>query len=144
MFKAIPFLAIIVIAYNVIAYNVIALLTGPALSSTVMSATLPSGAAWTLTLGDLLILAGISLLFLEIVKASRSRRAGVDHALSIVLFVVAVLRAGRAEMLSQLPDTGFKPSLFFRFALNARISFLPVPEHGRQPLGTSQGRSSVP
>src|SRR5512132_4364155 len=42
MFRAIPFLAIIVIAYNVIA-----LLTGPALSSTVMSATLPSGAAWT-------------------------------------------------------------------------------------------------
>ena len=71
MFKAIPFLAIVVIAYNVIA-----LLTGPALSSAVMSATLPSGAAWTLTLGDLLILAGISLLFLEIVKASRSRRAG--------------------------------------------------------------------
>jgi hypothetical protein len=71
MFTAIPFLAIIVVAYNVIA-----LLTGPALSHTVMSATLPSGAAWTLTLGDLLILVGISLLFLEIVEASRSRRAG--------------------------------------------------------------------
>jgi hypothetical protein len=48
-----------------------------------MSATLPSGAAWTLSLGDLLILAGISLLFLEIVKTSRSRRAGIDHALSM-------------------------------------------------------------
>ncbi len=50
MFRAIPFLAIIVIAYNVIA-----LLTGPALSSAVMSATLPSGAAWTLTVGDLIV-----------------------------------------------------------------------------------------
>ena len=35
MFRAIPFLAIIVIAYNIIA-----LLTGPALSAAVMSATL--------------------------------------------------------------------------------------------------------
>ena len=86
MFRAILFLAIIVIAYNVIA-----LLTGPALSSAVISAALSSGAAWTLTLGDLLILAGISLLFLEIVKASHSRRAGVDHALSMVLFVVTLL-----------------------------------------------------
>jgi O-antigen ligase len=44
-----------------------------------------------LTVGELIILAGISLLFLEIIKASRSRRAGVDHALSMVLFVVALL-----------------------------------------------------
>ena len=86
MFRAIPFLAIIVIAYNVIA-----LLTGLALSGAMMSATLPSGAAWTLTVGELLILAGIALLFLEIVKASRSRTAGVDHALSMMLFVVALL-----------------------------------------------------
>lgn len=42
-------------------------------------------------MGELIILAGISLLFLEIIKASRSRRAGVDHALSMVLFVVALL-----------------------------------------------------
>ncbi|MGZ8409053.1 MAG: hypothetical protein ACXWVS_03850 [Hyphomicrobium sp.] len=65
MFGAIPFLAIIVIAYNVIA-----LLTGPALSHAGMSATLPSGAAWTLTAADLLIIVGIALLFLEIAKAT--------------------------------------------------------------------------
>jgi hypothetical protein len=86
MFRSIPFLVIVVIAYNVIA-----LVTGPALSAAVISATLPSGAAWTLSVGDLLILAGVALLFLEIVKASRSRRAGIDHALSMVLFVVALL-----------------------------------------------------
>jgi hypothetical protein len=86
MFRAIPFLAIIVIAYNVIA-----LLTGPAMSDAVMSATLPSGAAWTLSVGDLLILAGVFLLFLEIVKASRTRQAGIDHAFSMILFVIALL-----------------------------------------------------
>lgn len=86
MFRALPFLAIIVVVYNVIA-----LVTGPALAAGILSATLPSGAAWTLSVGDLLILAGIALLFLEIVKATRSRRAGVDHALSMILFVVALL-----------------------------------------------------
>src|SRR5512144_1556362 len=60
MFRAIPFLAIIVIAYNVIA-----LVAGPALRAAAMSATLPSEAAWTLTAGDLLVLAGVCLLFLE-------------------------------------------------------------------------------
>ncbi|MBL8668120.1 MAG: hypothetical protein JNM48_11725 [Rhodospirillales bacterium] len=86
MFTAIPLLTIIVITYNVIA-----LLTGPELSRSIIEATLPSGAAWTLTLGDLLILIGIALLFLEIVKATRSRRAGMDHAMSMVLFVIALL-----------------------------------------------------
>ena len=86
MFTAIPFLAIVVLAYNIIV-----LLTGPALSSAIVTATLPSGAAWVLSLGDLLILVGISLLFLEIVKATRARRAGVDHAMSMVLFVIALL-----------------------------------------------------
>jgi hypothetical protein len=86
MFRSIPFLVIVVIGYNVIA-----LVTGPALSAAVMAATLPSGAAWSLSVGDLLILAGVALLFFEIVKASRSRRAGIDHALSMVLFVVALL-----------------------------------------------------
>ena len=86
MFRAVPFLVIVVVAYNVVA-----LLTGPALGAAMMSATLPSGAAWNLSVGDLLILAGVALLFLEIVKAGRTRRAGADHALSMVLFVVALL-----------------------------------------------------
>ena len=86
MFTAIPFLAIVVVAYNIIA-----LLTGPALSSAVFGATLPSSIAWALSLGDLLILIGIGLLFVEMVKATRARRAGVDHAMSMVLFVVCLL-----------------------------------------------------
>jgi hypothetical protein len=86
MFKAIPFLAIIVIVYNVIV-----LITGPALATALWSATLPSGAAWALGLGDIIILGGILLLFLEILKATHSRRAGLDHALSMILFVVALL-----------------------------------------------------
>jgi hypothetical protein len=87
MFAFIPFLTIVVVAYNVIA-----LLTGPSLATAVTGARLPSGADWVLTVGDLLILAGIALLFLEILKASRSARtSGLDHALSMGLFVVALL-----------------------------------------------------
>lgn len=87
MRKAIPLLAIILVVYNIIVF-----LTGPALGAAIWSATLPSGAAWTLTVGDLIILAGILLLFLEILKASGARRAGLDHALSMVVFVIALLQ----------------------------------------------------
>jgi len=86
MFKAIPFLAIVVIAYNVVV-----MVSDSGLGSGLLSIPLPSGAIWTLTTGDLLILVGIGLLFFEIVKAGRTRRAGIDHALSMVLFVVCLL-----------------------------------------------------
>ncbi|MFO1153696.1 MAG: hypothetical protein U1E42_08550 [Rhodospirillales bacterium] len=86
MFKAIPSLLIVIIAYHVV------IMIGEAtLASQVMAATLPSGAAWFLTVGDLLILVGIALLAFEIIKASRWRTPALDHAFSMVLFVVALL-----------------------------------------------------
>lgn len=87
MFAFVPFLAIVVIAYNVVV-----LLTGPSLATTVAGTRLPSGADWALSVGDLLILIGVGLLFLEILKASRAgRTSGLDHALSMGLFVVVLL-----------------------------------------------------
>ncbi|QLH40639.1 MAG: hypothetical protein HWD60_19240 [Defluviicoccus sp.] len=86
MLKAIPLLVIVIIAYNVVV-----IVSGIAIDAGLFSMRLPSGADWMLTLGDVLILIGLGLLFVEIVKAGRSRRAGVDHALSMVLFVVALL-----------------------------------------------------
>lgn len=86
MFKAVPLLVIVVVAYNIV---VIA--SDTLLGSGLFSMRLPSGADWTLSVSDVLILAGLGLLFVEIVKAGQSRRAGVDHALSMVLFVVALL-----------------------------------------------------
>jgi hypothetical protein len=86
MLKSLPLLIIALIAYNVIA-----IMAGVPLDRTVTATTLPSGALWRLSVGDLLILLGVALLSVEIIKASRVRRAGLDHGLSMVVFVIALL-----------------------------------------------------
>lgn len=87
MLRAIPLVAIIVVVYNGLAFA-----GRPAPSAVAYSATLPSGAPWSLTIGDVLICAGLVLLFLEIFKASLvSGASSLDHALSMVLFVVCLL-----------------------------------------------------
>lgn len=47
---------------------------------------------WTLSIGDLLVAIGICVLYLEILKATRTSAAAVlDHALSIIVFVICLL-----------------------------------------------------
>ena len=83
-------LAIPITALVLLAYNALVLLGGdPAstLTAKVMGASLASGAAFTLTTGELLLLGGVFGLFIEIVKATRSSMASaVDHALSALVF----------------------------------------------------------
>ena len=78
--------------FVLLAYNAVVLLGGaPAvrLPAVVFGASLASGAAFTLTTGELLLLMGVVALFIEIVKATRSSMASaVDHALSALVFAV--------------------------------------------------------
>lgn len=51
-----------------------------------------SGATWTLTLGDLIILITLLLLFVELIKATRTGGSSiVDHSLSTILFVFCLV-----------------------------------------------------
>ncbi len=51
-----------------------------------------SGAEWTLTLGDLVIIITLILLFVELIKATRTGGSSiVDHALSTLLFVICLV-----------------------------------------------------
>jgi len=82
---AIPITALVLLAYNAL----VLLGSDPAstLTAKVMGASLASGAAFTLTTGELLLLGGVFGLFIEIVKATRSSMASaVDHALSALVF----------------------------------------------------------
>jgi hypothetical protein len=76
--------------FVLLAYNAVALLSpDPAvtLPAVVLRASLASGAAFTLTAGEGLILLGVAALFMEVVKATRSSRASaVEHALSALVF----------------------------------------------------------
>lgn len=85
----IPLFGIILLVYNIV------MLTGDAnavMGKAMFSATLISGAAWTMTVGELMIAAGLLVLFAEMFKATRTGTASIlDHALSMIVFVIFVV-----------------------------------------------------
>jgi hypothetical protein len=82
-----PVLAIVIAIYLVTAAGGGMLLDGDAFSM-----TLASGAEMTLRGGDFFIIAGLGALFLEMLKAARTGRGAVlDHILSTIVFVVALV-----------------------------------------------------
>jgi len=65
-----------------------------------------SGDLWSFTIGDLLLLISLILLFIEIVKSTRTtRRELLNHGLSAVTFVIALILFITAK--------GFSTSTFF-------------------------------
>ena len=87
MLAAIPLMIVPLIAYNLV---LIGLIGGgvSALGSTITSLSMMSGATWTMSLGDLLITVSLVLLFIEVLKATRTGPMSViDHMLSMFVFV---------------------------------------------------------
>lgn len=86
MLGNIPLLAI-----SFVIYNIAIVLGGTAvpLSSEMFSMSMMSGGRFALTSGDLLILLSLVLLFIEILKSTRSNNASVaDHMLSTGVFIL--------------------------------------------------------
>ena len=51
-----------------------------------------SGEPWMFTMGDLVVVVGLGLLFVEVVKATRTTAIEViNHALSMLVFIVALV-----------------------------------------------------
>ena len=111
MLIAIPLLIVPVVIYNL----VILLggagadpLLGPTavLGEVLLRVPMTSGATWSISIGDLILFLSLILLFVELLKSTSSQRVAiVNHALSMVLFVVCLV-----EFLL-LP--GFAGSVFF-------------------------------
>ena len=88
MLQAIPYMAVLVIVYNALVF-----LTGIELSAVVTEVTLVSGAVWTLTVSDILLVSGLALLLVEIISATRvGGSAIINHSLSVLVFVVCLLQ----------------------------------------------------
>lgn len=87
MLRAIPLLLIVVAIWNVLVF-----VTGSSLASEALSLGMASGAVLSVSTGEALVGLGLLLLYLEILKATRTGTASiVDHMLSMALFVVALL-----------------------------------------------------
>lgn len=74
-------------------YNMIVFLTpGVAWTDRVAAIRMLSGQDWTMTVGDLVVFLALVILFVEIVKATRSgMRSVIDHGLSTLIFVAALV-----------------------------------------------------
>lgn len=108
MILSIPWLIIAIVVYNMVALTSSWPAAGSGLPNVfdqpIMSFDLISGAKWALTTGDLITILTLVLLFIELIKATRTGGSSiVDHALSMVLFMfclvefLTVRQAGTSE-----------------------------------------------
>jgi hypothetical protein len=106
---ALPLLAIAIIIYNLVVFggsifgvqDIHALLNQDLLTISVIS-----GEQWHFTGSDFFILLALALLFIEIIKSTKTTaRQLVNHALSMIVFIVAILEF--------LALKGFATSAFF-------------------------------
>ena len=91
-----PLLIVPVIVYNIFAFTGAGSpeLAGAAVwGAPVFSITMVSGVIWTMTMGDLLVLLALALLFVEILKATRTGPGTIiDHLLSTAVFIVCLVQ----------------------------------------------------
>ena len=82
-----PLLLLPLIIYNLAAFNLFGISADWA--APLMTVGMVSGASWSLTWGDLLLLLALALLFIEVLKSTRTGMSSItDHGLSAVVFVV--------------------------------------------------------
>lgn len=89
MLTAFPLMIVPFVLYNIAMFGFIGLGGPQWLDSELWSVRMMSGADWSMSFGDLLILIALALLFVEILKATRVTRLQVmDHLLSLIVFIV--------------------------------------------------------
>lgn len=101
--RAIPLLGFVLVAANLLA------LLGEGFETDLLKFLMPSGGELVLRGGDLVVLSGLVLLYVEIFKATRTGNAAIlDHVASLLVFVVALVeflllpRFGHAAFLALL------------------------------------------
>jgi hypothetical protein len=89
MFFNIPLTLAPLLVYNLQLFGVFGAAAGDPWVSPVFTVSMMSDARFTLLFGDLLIVAGLVCLFVEIVKATRtSAPTIVDHSMSLGVFIL--------------------------------------------------------
>lgn len=83
-----PLLVVPLIVYNLVAFVAFGG-SGAGWGNAVFSISMVSGAVWSLTASDLLLVLGLIFLFFEILKSTRTGAASIiEHILSTAVFVI--------------------------------------------------------
>lgn len=87
----IPLLGVILVVFNLIILNdPLVLLPN---SAPIFSLPLPSGITWQANTSDLLIIAGVILLYLELFKATRTSVGAIlEHVASLLVFLIFLIQ----------------------------------------------------
>lgn len=131
MALSIPLLLLVVLIYNVLA-----LVTGTQMDGAVWSPVLPSDTSLDLSVGDLLVVFGLALLFVEIFKSTRTGTSSIiDHLLSVGLFVVCLLE------LILVPAFGTATFLFLTLMslIDVIAGFTVTISAARRDIGLDEG-----
>ncbi len=111
MLIAIPLLMIPVILYNIVVLTGMvggagAVAADGSLRDVLFTIPMASGAGWSVGIGDLILFLSLILLFFELLKSTSSQKVAiVNHALSMILFVICLVEF--------LLIKGFATSTFF-------------------------------
>jgi hypothetical protein len=108
-----PLLLIPLALFNIMVF----LMPGVSFSAPVFTLTLMSGVSWAVTLGDILLAAGILLLMFEVIKGARpGGKYLTDHLLSLIVL------CGAAAEFVLLPQFG--NSIYFMLTALAFVDFV--------------------
>ncbi len=87
MLSSFPLLVLALIAYNAVVF-----FTGPSLDTELFSLLMVSGAPWSFTMHHLIVTFALLLLFVEILKSTRTGPSSIaDHMLSTVVFIICLV-----------------------------------------------------
>ena len=115
-----PLLALPILIYALVAMTAGADGTFARLQAVLFGMPMLSGSRWIFSLGDFLLLTGLIALFVEILKAARTKSdAIVNHSMSMILLVAAVILF--------LIVPGFGTSVFFLIMIMCLLDVIAGP-----------------
>jgi hypothetical protein len=125
----------------VLLYGLVALTSGEkgayaGLQSVWFSMPMISGGRWAFTTGDFILFIGLVMLFIEILKAARTKSDAIaNHSVSIILLIVCVV--------AFLIAPGFGTSVFFLLMIMCVLDVIAGPVvsivAARRDLGIGEG-----